>query len=278
MGTTKKNNVFRISSEGDLEIAILHENQSAFTDIINPTLYTVQGEPPEQNILFHNDACFDLFLIHVAEVFAEGTNNVVLNGKNCNFSLFSGSLWLCKKYESETCEVGLNAACDMLKLWLDQTTPFEFWCGELDIQFKLIMSRRELISFAGNLSKHNVLRLNALMSKIQSLCKMNGFIIKDLNLVSVLEPFVAELKSRLEYHSSYLTEIMYDYFSAINRLVIKRFDLMKTNDVSKMKHPESVTSDSYRNLYGSTLVFRRYDENRFVKFRPQTTRFLKMRY
>jgi len=274
----KNNDLFRISTEGDFEITILHENQAAFTDIIDPELYTVYGESPEQTVGFHNDVCFKLFLVHVAEVFAEGKNNVVLNGKSNNFSLFGGSLWLCNKYEDETSEVGLKSACEKLTSWLNQEPSFEFWCGELDTQFQLIMPRRELISFAGNLSKHNILRLNVLLNKLQRICERNGFVVEDEDLISVLEPFVAELKSRLQYHSSYLVEMMYDYFWSINKLVINRFSLMRTNDVSKMKHPDGVTSNAFRNLYGDTLVFRRYDEERFSKFRPTATSSLKGLY
>jgi hypothetical protein len=107
---------------------------------------------------------------------------------------------------------------------------------------------------------------------------LNGFAVSEADLISVLEPFVAELRSRLLYHSSYLAGMMYDYFAAINKLITDRFNLMKTNDVSKIKHPDGVTSDSFRNLYGSTLVFRRYAEDRFSKFKPITSPSLKMRY
>lgn len=268
----------RIESEGDLEIATLYENQEAYTDILNPDLYVVLGEVPEQNILFHNDSCFDLFLIHASELFAEGSNNIRLNGKNQNFSLFGAVLWLCERYEDEARSVGLTSACDALNSWLEKRVPFSFWCGDLDTQFELDLSRKELLSFAGNLSKHNILRLNTLLSKLQRLCEKNGSSVAEQDLVGILEPFVVELKSRLLYHSSFLVEMLYDYFAAVNRLVVERFNVTKTNDVRKMRHPNGVSSDSYRNLYGSTLVFRRYDEARFSKFKPTTSEYLKLRY
>jgi hypothetical protein len=268
----------RINSEGDLEIIILYENQEAFTDILNPNLYAVLGEVPEQNIVFHNDSCFDLFVVHTSELFAEGSNNVRLNGKTQNFSLFGGALWLCERYEDEARRAGLTSACDALNSWLEKRVPFAFWCSNLHTQFELEMSRKELLSFAGNLSKHNILRLNILLSRLQRLFERNGSLVEEQDLIGVLEPFVAELKSRLLYHSSFLVEMLYDYFAAINRFIINRFDIMKTNDVRKMKLPDTVSSDSYRNLYGDTLVFRRYDEARFSKFKPTTTEYLKMRY
>lgn len=46
------NQIFQ--TEGDIEAAILSENNEAFSPIINKDLYFVAGEPPDQNIYFHN--------------------------------------------------------------------------------------------------------------------------------------------------------------------------------------------------------------------------------
>ena len=72
--------------------------------------------------------------------------------------------------------------------------------------------------------------------------------------------------------------MMYDYFAAINRLVVSRYEANPTNRVAEMTFPQGVTSDAYRDLYGSVLIFRRYDESRFRERRPHTWEYLKMRY
>lgn len=117
-----------------------------------------------------------------------------------------------------------------------------------------------------------------MLNKLTRILERNGFSIKEQEVVSVVEPFSAELESRLIYHSSYLTEMLYDYFMAINTLIITRGDIMNTNHVSKMLHPEGVSSDVYKNMYGSVIVFNRYDKSLFSQFRPITTKYLKMRY
>lgn len=273
---SQQNRHFILRSEGDLEIILLYENQGAFTDIINPDLYTVGGTVPNQEIRFHNDSCFDLFLIRVNELLAEAPRALNISGRHYNYSLFTGMQWFCEKHPAEASEVGLTAACNTLDQWLSTAKPVSFWCGDLRAQFELIMPRIDLLSFSGNLSKHNLLRINVLLSKLQRLCERNGFSVAEQDLISVLDPFLQELKSRLEYHSSYITEMLFVYFASINRLVIRRCIQNNTNDVSRMSLPAGTTSDTYKNLYGSTLVFRRYDENLFKQFRPVTN--LKLRY
>ena len=43
-----------IQSEGDLEVILLHEAHSALAGVINPALYSIGGNRPEQTALFHD--------------------------------------------------------------------------------------------------------------------------------------------------------------------------------------------------------------------------------
>ena len=51
-----------------------------------------------------------------------------------------------------------------------------------------------------------------------------------------------------------------------------------TNKVNEMLMPEGVTSNVFRDMYGSVLVFKRYKEIRIKKFIPQTWKHLKTLY
>ena len=86
-----------IKTAGDLEAVIFHENKQAFTSIINKDLYMVGGDAPDQNILFHNSSCFDLFCIHVFELLAERKIKLI-DGKY-EKSLFTGAKWIADKYQ-----------------------------------------------------------------------------------------------------------------------------------------------------------------------------------
>jgi len=270
--------LFNITSLGDLEVATLVEHQEAFPDILHPDLYEVLGKPPEQSILFHNEMCFDLFLIRVAELFAESASNVDIDGTKMNLSLFGAAKWFRDQHPEEAEEAQLTESIARLEKWMELEVDFEFWCSEVETQFKITMSRARMIAFAGNLTKHNMLRINKLLGTLKKHLQRNGYELEGNDILSILEPFELEYRSRLLYHSSFLAEMLYDYFWAFNTIVWGRYWVNgSTNDHSKMMFPAN-TSDPYKDMYGSTLVFRRYTHDIFGDRRPVTTRYLKTLY
>jgi hypothetical protein len=273
----KGKDIYTFNSEGDLEIAVLSENLEAFYGIINPDLYTNLGQPPNQNVLFHNPSCFDLFLIRVQEVFAEGSMAVNIDGKGRNFSLLGGAIWFCERHPEESKQAGLTSAAYKLQNWLKEVKPFDFWTGQHQLQFQL--TRQDLISDGANLCKHNLLRLSQVLQKIGQRCKDAGIEVSNTSdIVSIVEPFVEELRNRLIYHASYLIEMLFDYFAAINQIVIRRKREWGTNDPRVLKYPKGVTSWSLKDLYSGTLALRSFEEDKFRAYRPTTTCSLKRRY
>lgn len=279
-------------TEGDLEVAILSESLEAFYGIINHDLYKVYGNPPNQNIMFHNSSCFDLFLIRLQEVFAESSWPVtVINGKRKNLSLLSATIWFTERYPEESEVARLTLGANTLHNWLNEVRPFEFWDGKQNITFQL--TRKDVISIGANLSKHNLLRLSSVLEKIYDRCKNDAGMVdlKKSDVIHIIDPFLQELQSRLLYHSTYLVEILFDYFAAINRVVIKRkieYTVVKTEKcklnvgdiitMADLKYPEGLTSWDFEDLYSSTLIFRSFDEERFRCLRPVTSKSLKLRY
>ena len=73
-----------IQSEGDLEIVLLHEAHGALALIIGKDLYTVSGDAPNQEIQFQDERRFDLFLVLLVDLIAEGQDVVTINGRRRN--------------------------------------------------------------------------------------------------------------------------------------------------------------------------------------------------
>jgi len=268
----------KINKAGDLEIATLVEHQEAFPDIVNPDLYEVCGTAPDQTAVFHTEICLELFLIRVAELFADGAENVVIDGKNINLSLFGAAKWFRDQYLQEAEDSGLREAIERLEIWMNLEADFEFWCPELGTQFIIKMSRARMIAFAGNLTKHNLLRINKLLADLQRHLARNGYQVDDDDMWSVLEPFKAEYQSRMLYHATFVIEMLYDYFWAFNTIVWSRYIANGcTNDYRKMQMPQD-SSPAYQNMYTSLLVFSRYESQIFGERRPTATKYLKMRY
>lgn len=271
-------NVAAIQSEGDLEVVLLHEAHGVLAEIIGPELYSVGGNPPQQSVLFHTRSSFNLFLILANEFFAEGTKSACINQKFQNLSLLSGLRWLCDKYADEAKETGLQAAVSEMESWVEKEVDFRFWCPDVGVEIGFPLSNEKLISFGANTAKHHLIRLSVLIGKLGSLCGKAGYSFTPQQLPAVLTSMTEEVRNRLQYHSSFLLELLGNVFFALNTLIRKRFEKNPTNRVRDMMVPEGVSSDVFRDLYGSVMVFKRYTDGRIRQHTPVATRYLKMRY
>jgi hypothetical protein len=252
-----------IRTAGDLEVVVLYEAHALLAELISAEYYTLVGSPPKE-VRFHTSAAMWNFCVHVHELIAEGPN-VAVEGVT-RPSLLDGLGWFGRRHPSEARGAGLDAAVATLAEWLAAEREVKFWCADVDTEFQFRMARADLIKFAANFSKHRLLRLNKLMAQLRALTARAGHEVRGTQLVAVREPFVAEVQSRLLYLASWLVELLGELWAALNAVVVTRSDVERTNDVRMMRIPDGVTSDAIRNLYGETLVFKRYDEDRVTRY------------
>ncbi|MBZ0168381.1 hypothetical protein MELA_01621 [Candidatus Methylomirabilis lanthanidiphila] len=259
--------------EEDLEAVILHENTDAFAAIINKDLYGVTGKPPDQNIYFHSDSCFDLFCIHVFELLAGSA--VELSGRPCQLSLFTGARWLVERHKDAWESSKFIDAYESLDSWLKEKPRFSFWCGDISKQIEFSLSRRKILRFAQLLSKHNLFRLTGVLDELHRICNKTGHDIKESEVLPLLEPFREELKTnRVIYHSSYLIEMLHDYFTALNDFAILFYT--PSPRISDWKYLENMSSDTFKDLFYRAISFASgYNRNHYDSLRPATTRHLK---
>ena len=269
-----------IRSDGDLEVVLLHEAHDLLAEIIGPDLYSIGGNPPNQQVLFQTHAVFNLFLILAVEFFAEGSQSAYIDDKFQNWSLLKGLRWFCSKHPDESSETKLECAVADLEAWLEREVPFSFWCPDVDsnaaIQFPL--KNDQLVNFGANTAKHHLLRLSELLGKLDNICTKAGYSFSPQELSALLASMTEEVRSRLQYHSTYLIELLGHVFLSLNSVIKTRYTSNPTNRVSNMILPEGVTSSLYMDLYGAVLVFKNYDNMRILKHTPVTGSFLKMRY
>lgn len=264
--------VASIRSEGDLEVAVLHEAHSVLADIFGPDLFSVGGTQPDQSVLFHRSSCFNLFLILISEFFAEGSQSAFIDEKYQNWSLLKGLGWFCNIHPDEAQATGLDLAISNLESWATKEVPFRFWCSDVNTHVEFKLRNDQLISFGANTAKHHLLRLAGLLGKLETLCSNAGHKFSSQELSAVLTLMIEEVRSRLLYHSSSLLEHLGNVFLALNAIIKKRFAADPTNRVSEMTMPTGITSDVFRDLYGSVMVFKRYEEHRIRAYTPVTTR------
>ena len=271
-------NIPVIRSEGDLEVVMLHETHSALAELIGPELYSIGGVAPEQSIIFHNRPCFNLFLVQLIEFVAEGQQSAYIDEKFKNLSLLSGLRWLCDKYPTESTECELEKHLQCLEIWIEKEVPINFWCPDVESEIEFPINNRDLISFGANTTKHNLLRLSKLIGRLEGFCKKSEYNFTPQELSAVLSSMIEEVNSRLQYHSTYLVELLGNLFYSLNTLIKERYNKNPTNKVNEMTMPEGITSDIFKDMYGSIMVFKCYDDNRITSYTPKTTRFLKLRY
>ncbi len=267
-----------VRSDGDLEIVILHEAHEALADLIGPDLYEVRGAPPAQEVWCRTESHFNLFIILVAEFLAEGHSSAFIDDRNQSWSLLKGLRWLCEKYPSESSSAGLDTAVSAFEFWIDRAVPTRFWCPEVNTHVEFNLSNRNLIWFGANAAKHNLLRLSQLLGKLDDHSRRAGQTFSPQELSAVLNALVTEVRSRLAYHATYIVELLGNIFFALNEMVRQRFAANPTNRTNDMVMPEGVTSDVFRDLYGSVLVFKRYTNERIRKHTPTTNPMFQLRY
>lgn len=266
-----------IASEGDLEVVVLHESHGLLAEILNTELYEVKGTAPDQTALFHTELAFKTFVLLVNEFFAEGSRSAHIHAKYENWSIENGLDWLCKKHVAETHRAGLAEAVANLRAWMAEEVELEFWAPDVEMHLRLGMPRAQIVSFYANESKHHLLRLTSLLDKLGRVCKRAGHTFSAQEIVGVLWSLTEAAQSHLLYHSTYSLELMGETFLALNRLIRQRFTSNPTNDARKMHHPPGVTTDLFKTLYASVLVFKRYDDDRITSMTPRTHRVLRLR-
>ena len=161
----------------------------------------------------------------------------------------------------------------VLENWLNEKPKFSFWCGDIDKQIEFNLSRRKALHYAHLISKHNLLSVNEVITALYKNCVGSGFSIKESDVLHLLDPFVEELKdNRIIYHSSYLVEMLHDYFTALNELARQLYLRSPTNILNKFLYPKDITSDTFKNLYYSALSFSDgYNKVYYGSLRPSTT-------
>jgi len=192
--------------------------------------------------------------------------------------LLSALTWLITKYPDEASAAGLDIAITELTNWLNREVPIQFWCADVNSEIQFPLTNRQLISFESNTTKHHLLRLSELIKKLETLCVKAGYNFSSQQLIAILHCMLPEARSRLEYHFTFMLELIGHLFLAINQFIVGRFQRNPTNIAENMVFPTGITSDVFRDLYANILVFKRYDEERIINYTPTTSQMLRLRY
>lgn len=256
----------RVLSAGDLEVVYLYETHDLLARIIGPEYFRLVGD----EVLFHTSGRFDDFFVHVEELLSESGQRSSFSEAPTEQSLVGVGDWFVARAKSERAAPALGRASTALRTWLADAPSFRFFAAEIGRHLEFPLSRRGMIYYSANLSKHRLLRLGTLLTRLHALLESHGETLSDHELMAVRDSFQAELRLRLSFLGTQLVELLGRYFQALNQLIVERRESAGTNDARLMPMPPGLSSDVFRELYSSTLVFKSYDHSRIFDFTPTT--------
>jgi hypothetical protein len=147
----------------EFEVLIIYEAHALLSYLIHPDLYEVTGNNEyNQEARFHSEVCYDLFLTRLVEFTTPG--QVEIGTKKDQYSLLRGLQWLVQdRYPDDISLSQLRNSVNLLSDWLGGEIDFDFWCGELEMEFHLRVNRSKIINWCSNFTKHTITRLNHLL-------------------------------------------------------------------------------------------------------------------
>lgn len=261
---------YRISTPGDLEIALIHETHGMLAGIISSFLYRVVGEPPHQNLSFHTAEAMSLFCIRVGEFLADARNNVNVDAAPRNLSVTAGLGWLVTRL-AENSAANLARRLQVLEVWLDTVDPCRFWCPGVDTTLTFSVSRRQLWNIQANTQKHTFLKLQRITRQVAQWSDAAGRPVVGSEVLHVLDSFGEWLHGYCEYHATMLAELLGHLFHALNNVVAERWAANgRSNDSRAIQHPADASA-FFRDLHASVLVLKTYPDARIASLTPQTS-------
>ncbi|HEX6367492.1 MAG TPA: hypothetical protein VF006_01090 [Longimicrobium sp.] len=242
-----------IQTAGDLEAVVLAESFDLLGSIVGPYMYRVSGTAGEQQAMFSSAEIQALFYIRVHEFLAPTTKVSSVASAPGEFSLFSGGAWLTTRYPDEAREAGLDAAYRGAAEWFDRLHRIVFWAPSVSRHLRLELPMRSIISMRANLEKHRLLRLDREIGRLQKKCAASGCPLTTAEAVAAREDYETHIRGMLEYHATEVAEHVGQYFLALYRLVLLRYQKHPTNKLDEMPYPHDVSNDVYRYMYTSAI-------------------------
>ena len=263
---------FKVTTAGDLEAVILAESFELLSDVVGPYMYRVSGEPGQQQAMFASSELLALFYIRVHEFLADATDISRAAGIPSTLSLLSGGLWLADRYVTIAGGESLRAPYERARDWFDRRHRLVFWAPSVWRHLRLELSMGQLIAMRSNLAKHQVLRLNNEIRRLQSSCGRSGCELTAREAVAVRDEFDEHLRGMLEYYSTEVAELVAGCLLGLHRFVRELYERHPTNNLDLYSYPDDIADDVFRYMHARTVFqLAQWNEARITSSLPSTS-------
>jgi len=183
----------------------------ALGDIANHALLElrdVSTYPGEAEVLFHDQAHRDLFLIRLLDFVKESGNNQLTGIKGSCLAVLKQACNT-KSFDADGSVSDLRSAVHALDDWLSHKRSMTLWLPTLDVNATLHISRSEFLYIIGNHSKHNLSRLTSVSRNVAKILEAHGYSVLEEQVPLALDDFREHLAGNyFIYYSTWLAELL----------------------------------------------------------------------
>lgn len=235
-------------SDLEFEIISLKIAIDSIDAMVNRELLRTVGSDKETESHFPTAVHQKLFYILLIDFLSKNTDDTLLPG---DLSVLDQVSKVANQPLLSTRSESLLTACDTLQEWLQAKVDVKVWASALDAELTLQLTRREIIYFAGNMSKHHYGHLTAVTNRLYKLLDDQERPRHDI--IPALESIYAALHDDiLNYHASTVAELLnnirwgiHDYLTPEYARSYRKIDSMRY----EFDIPAGITTDFARSCY-----------------------------
>jgi hypothetical protein len=183
----------------------------AVGDIANHVLLklrNVSAYPGEVEVLFHDCAHRDLFLIRLLD-FVKESGSKQLTGISGSCLAVLKEACVTKSFDVDGSVSDLRNSVQALEEWLSHKKSITLWLPTLDVNATLEVSRLEFLNITGNHSKHNLSRLTRVSRDVANMLKAHGYAVPEEQIPLALDDLREHLaENYFIYYSTWLAELL----------------------------------------------------------------------
>lgn len=261
------------------EVVILNAVIDLVDTMVNRAIFSVVGESPKSNILFHDYLHQRFFNIALVDFLSKTDKK----GPIKSTSYIGGLRKITKNpsFNIQNSVDELNVVVGEFGAWLDQVVEVDAWLPHLDQNPTLTLSRSLFLKMCGNLSKHNYLRSVGVAKELQHLLKESGFIVELTDAILALEDFYERFHSDiLNYHSSTIAEYLNNIRWGIHEYLLPEFQSSYVKDVGELPKYHYTYPNEIESKFAKTCYWELMNKIRSKPYvqKFEVTKWLKKRY
>ncbi|KTD33844.1 hypothetical protein Lnau_2136 [Legionella nautarum] len=234
------------------EVILLRNIYDHIDEMVNFSLFKIQGIYTECNILFHDSNQMKLFFILLVDFLSMTDKKGPI--KTTTFLNGLADISITPQFSVDDSEKELKIIVIEFQEWLKKEKIIDVWMPSIDRSESLSISRFDMIKLSGSISKHNNLRADGLVKGLQKILQNSGFEINETKGLLLLPDFYERFHNDiLIFLSSHICEFLNNIRLAIYSYLLPQFDrsYYKCEDglAYRYRIPDYIRSDYARVCY-----------------------------